>query len=69
MYTDGLSETRSPEGEEFQEERILAALRGMAGRSSREIVARLVAGVRVFAADAGLSDDLTLIVAQKRSQG
>jgi serine phosphatase RsbU (regulator of sigma subunit) len=65
LYTDGLSETRNPEGEEFDDERILAALRGMAGRPSREIVARLVAGVRVFAADAGLSDDLTLIVAQK----
>jgi sigma-B regulation protein RsbU (phosphoserine phosphatase) len=59
MYTDGLSETRSPEGEEFEDERILAALRGMIGRPSQEIVARLVAGVRVFAADAGLSDDLT----------
>jgi serine phosphatase RsbU (regulator of sigma subunit) len=66
MYTDGLSETRNPEGEEFEDERVLEALRGMAGRPSREIVARLVAGVRVFAADAGLSDDLTLIVAQKR---
>ncbi len=65
LYTDGLSETRSPEGEEFEDDRIVAALRGMAGRPSREIVARLVAGVRVFAADAGLSDDLTLIVAQK----
>jgi serine phosphatase RsbU (regulator of sigma subunit) len=69
MYTDGLSETRSPEGEEFQEERVLSALRGMAGRPSREIVARLVAGVRVFAAEAGLSDDLTLIVAQRRPRG
>ncbi len=65
MYTDGLSETRSPEGEEFEDERILSALRGMTGRPSREIVARLVAGVRVFAGSAGLSDDLTLIVAQK----
>ncbi len=65
MYTDGLSETRSPEGEEFEDERILAALRGMIGRPSQEIVARLVAGVRVFAADAGLSDDLTLVVAQR----
>jgi serine phosphatase RsbU (regulator of sigma subunit) len=65
MYTDGLSETRSPEGEEFEDERIVAALRGMIGRPSREIVARLVAGVRVFAGSAGLSDDLTLIVAQK----
>jgi serine phosphatase RsbU (regulator of sigma subunit) len=65
MYTDGLSETRSPEGEEFEDERILAALGGMIGRPSQEIVARLVAGVRVFAADAGLSDDLTLMVAQR----
>ena len=65
MYTDGLSETRSPEGEEFEDERILEALRGMIGRPSQEIVARLVAGVRVFAADAGLSDDLTLMVAQR----
>jgi serine phosphatase RsbU (regulator of sigma subunit) len=65
MYTDGLSETRNPEGEEFEDDRILAALRGMVGRPSREIVARLVAGVRVFAADAGLSDDLTLMVVQK----
>jgi serine phosphatase RsbU (regulator of sigma subunit) len=65
MYTDGLSETRNPEGDEFEDDRILAALRGMVGRPSREIVARLVAGVRVFAADAGLSDDLTLMVVQK----
>jgi len=65
MYTDGLSETRSPEGEEFEDERILGAMRGMMGRPSQEIVARLVAGVRVFAADAGLSDDLTLVVAQR----
>jgi serine phosphatase RsbU (regulator of sigma subunit) len=65
MYTDGLSETRSPEGEEFEDERILEAMRGMIGRPSQEIVARLVAGVRVFAADAGLSDDLTLMVAQR----
>jgi len=65
MYTDGLSETRSPEGEEFEDERILDALHGMIGRPSQEIVARLVAGVRVFARDAGLSDDLTLMVAQR----
>jgi serine phosphatase RsbU (regulator of sigma subunit) len=65
MYTDGLSETRNPEGEEFEDARILDALRGLIGRPSQEVVARLVAGVRVFAADAGLSDDLTLMVAQR----
>ncbi|MGH9337945.1 MAG: PP2C family protein-serine/threonine phosphatase, partial [Vicinamibacteria bacterium] len=65
MYTDGLSETASPAGEEFDEERILELLREAKGRPSREIVARLVAGVRVFAAEAGLSDDLTLMVVQR----
>jgi sigma-B regulation protein RsbU (phosphoserine phosphatase) len=65
MYTDGLSETRSPQGEEFQEERVLELLRESRGRPSREIVAKLVAGVRVFAAEAGLSDDLTLMVVQR----
>jgi phosphoserine phosphatase RsbU/P len=65
LYTDGLSETCNPEGDEFEDARILDALRGMVGRPSQEVVARLVAGVRVFAADAGLSDDLTLMVAQR----
>ncbi len=32
MYTDGLSETRNPDGEEFEDARILDALRGMIGR-------------------------------------
>jgi sigma-B regulation protein RsbU (phosphoserine phosphatase) len=65
MYTDGLSETRNPEGEEFEEKRILELLMETKGRPSREIVAKLVAGVRVFAAEAGLSDDLTLMVVQR----
>jgi sigma-B regulation protein RsbU (phosphoserine phosphatase) len=65
MYTDGLSETRNAEGEEFDEERVLELLRETKGRPSREIVAKLVAGVRVFAAEAGLSDDLTLMVVQR----
>lgn len=65
MYTDGLSETRSPEGEEFEEERILELLGSAKGLPSREILAKLLAGVRVFAAGAGLSDDLTLMVVQR----
>jgi sigma-B regulation protein RsbU (phosphoserine phosphatase) len=67
LYTDGLSETASPGGEEFGDERILALARENRGRRSREIVAKLVAGVRVFAAEAGLSDDLTLMVVQRTS--
>jgi serine phosphatase RsbU (regulator of sigma subunit) len=64
-YTDGLSETANPEGEEFGDERICEMMRQSRGRASREIVARLVAGVRVFAAESGLADDLTLMVVQR----
>jgi sigma-B regulation protein RsbU (phosphoserine phosphatase) len=65
LYTDGLSETCSPEGEEFDEERIIEIMRECAGRPSRDIMAMLLSRVRVFAAEAGLSDDLTLMVVQR----
>jgi sigma-B regulation protein RsbU (phosphoserine phosphatase) len=65
LYTDGLSETRSPAGEEFEEERIVETTRAAAGESARDVVARLVATARVFAAEAGLNDDLTLMVVKR----
>ena len=60
-----LSETTNPEGEEFEDERILETMRQSRSRPSRDLVARLVTGVRVFAAEAGLADDLTLMVVQR----
>jgi sigma-B regulation protein RsbU (phosphoserine phosphatase) len=65
LYTDGLSETRNAEGDEFEETGILELLERTGTAPSREVVARLVAGVRVFAAEAGLTDDLTLVVVQR----
>lgn len=66
LYTDGLSETRSPDGEEFEEGgRIVKTARAVANLSAREIVGRLVSAVRAFAAEAGLSDDLTLVVVKR----
>ena len=65
LYTDGLSETSSPDGEEFEEERIVEIMRESVGKPSREIMATLLSRVRVFAAEAGLADDLTLMVVQR----
>ena len=65
LYTDGLSETSSPDGEEFREERIIEIMRESVGNPSREIMATLLSRVRVFAAEAGLADDLTLMVVQR----
>ena len=64
-YADGLSETRNPEVGKFEDERILETMRQSHSRTPRNLVARLVSGVHVFAADAGLADDLTLMVVQR----
>ena len=65
LYTDGLSETTNPDGEEFEDTRIVEVMRSCRGKPSREIMARLVSGVRLYAAEAGLADDLTLMVVQR----
>ena len=65
LYTDGLSEARSPVGEEFGEKGIVEAVREAANLPAREVVGRLVSGIRLFAADAGLIDDLTLVVLRR----
>jgi sigma-B regulation protein RsbU (phosphoserine phosphatase) len=64
-YTDGLSETLNPGGEEFEEERIIETARAVEAASATEVVARLVSEVRIFAAGAGLGDDLTLMVVKR----
>lgn len=66
LYTDGLSETRSPDGEEFEEGgRIVDTARAAADLPAREIIGRLVGATRAFAAEAGLSDDLTLVAVKR----
>jgi sigma-B regulation protein RsbU (phosphoserine phosphatase) len=65
LYTDGLSETTNPRGEEFGEEKIFALVRESAHKPSRDVVARLLSEARVFAAEAGLNDDLTLVAVQR----
>jgi len=65
LYTDGLSETTNPAGEEFEDTGIIEVMRSCRGKASREIMARLVSGVRLYAAEAGLADDLTLMVVQR----
>ena len=65
-YTDGLSEPRSRQGEEFGEERIgrlaLAALQE--GRDAEELVGRLLLAARRWTATPG-KDDATCLVLQR----
>jgi phosphoserine phosphatase RsbU/P len=64
LFSDGVSEAMNPQDEFYGEERLLAALAAASGATSAEIVARVLADVRAFAAGAKQSDDITVLAAQ-----
>jgi serine phosphatase RsbU (regulator of sigma subunit)/catechol 2,3-dioxygenase-like lactoylglutathione lyase family enzyme len=65
LYTDGVTEAHDGSGEEFGEERFVAALRRHRERTPRALVAALLQEVREFSPHEQ-HDDLTLIVARRR---
>ena len=63
IFTDGVTEAMSPDGEEFHEDRLEEILRDMQGKTAREILNAIRASIIAFTgSDTQLSDDLTLIV-------
>ncbi|MGC4054332.1 MAG: SpoIIE family protein phosphatase [Paludibaculum sp.] len=65
LYTDGVTEARNPEGEEFGEARLLEALRTAPRTSAQSAAEHLLAAVTTFASGAPQHDDITLIVARR----
>jgi serine phosphatase RsbU (regulator of sigma subunit) len=63
LYTDGLLEARSADGEEFGMERVSAILRANASAPTSSIYARLLAAVRSWAPLQ--QDDVTLLVLRR----
>jgi serine phosphatase RsbU (regulator of sigma subunit) len=63
LYTDGVTEARTPEGDFFGEERLrdLLAREHLAGDSPQEVVRRLVRTTIEHTADAGLHDDASML--------
>lgn len=68
LYTDGVTESRRPSpapgelGEEYGEERLIAALRRHAALPAREIVGELLEELRRFCAGDRPEDDVTLVL-------
>ncbi len=63
LFTDGVTEAMSPEGEEYNEERLEPLLQSLRHASAADILAAVHDDIRRFTCDAPvLSDDLTLIV-------
>ena len=61
MYTDGLYEAESPDGEEFGEERLLAAAGRIGGLPLEELFPALINAAGKFAGEGGFNDDVCLV--------
>lgn len=65
LYTDGLSETFSPDRELFMEKGMFDAMSACASCSAREAVRRLQERAEAFRGDQPRTDDLTLLVCRR----
>lgn len=61
LYTDGISEAMSAEQEEFGEERLALLLKNSSRLDAEQMVDTVMQAVQHFTADAGQSDDITLL--------
>ncbi len=61
LYTDGLTEQKNKDGEQFGEGRLRALLKGMDRTKASQLVPSLVQMLRDFAGADSFSDDVTLI--------
>lgn len=62
MYSDGVTEAMSADGQEFGEERLEALWRSHGHRPPGEVLEQLLAAVHEFRGPASQSDDITLVV-------
>ncbi len=62
MYSDGLSEAESADGEFFDKKRLPEILRSNASLSCADLHAKLVQAVEDFSEDTELADDITMLV-------
>jgi sigma-B regulation protein RsbU (phosphoserine phosphatase) len=61
-FTDGISEAMNDAEEEFDEGRLMVALRKIEGRTAAEMISEILVDVDQFTAGAKQHDDMTLVV-------
>src|SRR5438093_2254332 len=65
LYTDGVTETLNPEGDEFGLDRSIQSVRASANDGAQAIVKKIIGDVRDFTGSAPQNDDITLIAIRK----
>jgi phosphoserine phosphatase RsbU/P len=66
LFTDGITEAATPDGEEFGEERLIAAVRNHGTRTPSQLNAHLLDQAKCFC-NSQMADDATLIVVAAQS--
>jgi sigma-B regulation protein RsbU (phosphoserine phosphatase) len=65
LYSDGITEAQDPEGNEYQEERLLRCLQGYREQSAAGITDRVLRDVAQFCGAYPRQDDMTLLVVRR----
>ncbi len=65
LYTDGLTEAFSPDGELFGEERLIETVRQAHCQSAKELLHAVDAALQEFVGSQPLGDDLTMLIVRR----
>ncbi len=65
LYTDGLTEAFSPEGDMFGEERLLETIRKAGCHSANDLLQAIDRALAAFVATEPLADDLTMLIVRR----
>jgi serine phosphatase RsbU (regulator of sigma subunit) len=65
LYTDGVTEAESPEGEEFGQKRLEELVRSLSGRSSEDLQSTILHAVEQFRGNREAADDVTLVIVSR----
>src|SRR5262249_33640377 len=68
LYSDGIPEAQDPDGNEYDEERLIGAIRAHAGGDVIAMADGVVRDVARFRGSRVQQDDITLLVVRKRAE-
>lgn len=66
LYTDGVTDARSPEGERWDEPRFFAAVERARGGTAADVVAEIADGVAAWSRGTEQADDITVLAIGRR---
>jgi serine phosphatase RsbU (regulator of sigma subunit)/pSer/pThr/pTyr-binding forkhead associated (FHA) protein len=67
LFSDGVTEATNPQGDEFEETRLIEVLRANRHKTANEVAEAIITAVAEFVDGAPAADDVTIVVVRKTS--